>query len=102
MKILFFRSVWGLEDMPTLEDKFKKIKAGGFDGVELDVPLDAATCQQARQLLDDLGLAVVAQQWRTTGQTVADHTAGFEPQYERALTLKPLSLNSHTGRDHFT
>lgn len=102
MKILFFRSVWGLEDIPALEDKFKKIKAGGFDGVELDVPLDAATCKQAREVLDDLELAVVAQQWRTSGPTVAAHLASFEPQYERALILRPLYLNSHTGRDHFT
>ena len=102
MKILFFRSIWGLEDIPALEDKFKKIKAGGFDGIECDVPLDAATCKRARQVLDDLGLAVVAQQWRTSGQTVAEHTASFEPQYERALSLQPLYLNSHTGRDHFT
>jgi len=101
MKILYFRSVWGLEHLPTLEEKFKKIKAGGFDGVEFEVPLEAATCKQARQVLDELGLAVIAQQWRTTGQTVAEHIAGFEPQYERAQLLKPLYLNSHTGRDHF-
>jgi sugar phosphate isomerase/epimerase len=102
MKILYFRSVWGLDDCATLEAKFKKIKAGGFDGVELDVPLDLATCKHARQLLDDLGLAVVAQQWRTAGKTVADHTTGFERQYERALALRPLYLNSHTGCDHFS
>ena len=101
MKILFFRSVWGLEDLATLEDKCKRIKAGGFDGVELDVPLETAACKQARAVLDDLGLAVVAQQWRTTGGTVAEHLASFEPQYERALILRPLYLNSHTGRDHF-
>jgi len=102
MKILFFRSVWGLEDLPTLEAKFKKIKTGGFDGVEFDVPLDVPTCKHARQVLDELGLAVIAQQWRTTGQTVAEHIRGFEPQYERARLLKPLYLNSHTGRDHFS
>ncbi len=102
MKILFFRSVWGLEDLPTLADKFKKIKAGRFDGVEFDVPLDVPACKRARQVLDDLGLAVIAQQWRTTGQTVAEHIADFDPQYERALLLKPLYLNSHTGRDHFS
>jgi sugar phosphate isomerase/epimerase len=102
MNILFFRSVWGLEDLPALEDKFKKIKAGGFEGVEFDVPLDVSTCKHARQVLDDLGLDVIAQQWRTTGQTVAEHIAGFEPQYERALLLRPLYLNSHTGRDHFS
>jgi hypothetical protein len=102
MKILYFRSVWGMDDCPTLEAKFQKIKAGGFDGVELDVPLDVETCQRARQSLDELGLAVVAQQWRTSGRTVAEHTASFEQQYERALLLKPLYLNSHTGCDHFT
>jgi sugar phosphate isomerase/epimerase len=102
MKILYFRSVWGLDDLPTLEERFKKIKAGGFDGVELDVPPDLETCKRARQSLDELGLAVVAQQWRTSGLTVAEHTASFEQQYKRALVLKPLYLNSHTGCDHFT
>jgi sugar phosphate isomerase/epimerase len=101
MKILFFHSVWGLEDIPAVEHKFKKIKDGGFDGVEFDVPLDVRICEHARQVLDDLGLAVIAQQWRTSGQTAAEHIASFEPQYERALILKPLYLNSHTGRDHF-
>jgi sugar phosphate isomerase/epimerase len=101
MKILFFRSVWGMDDCPTLESKFCKIKDGGFDGVELDVPLDADTCKLARQWLDDIGLAVVAQQWRTSGKTVGEHTASFEQQYERALLLRPLYLNSHTGCDHF-
>lgn len=102
MKILYFRSVWGLDDCATLVAKFQKIKAGGFDGVELDVPLDLETCQQARKALDDIGLAVVAQQWRTSGRTVTEHTASLEQQYERALVLKPFYLNSHTGCDHFT
>ena len=31
-----------------------------------------------------------------------EHKTGFEPQYERALLLKPLYLNSHTGCDHFS
>ena len=102
MKILFFHSVWGLEEIPRLEDQFKKIKAGGFDGVELAVPTDVATCRHARRVLDDLGLAVIAQQSGTSGRTVAEHTAGFEPHYERALLLQPLHLNSHTGCDHFS
>jgi sugar phosphate isomerase/epimerase len=102
MKILYFRSVWGMDDCPTLDAKFRKIRAGGFDGVELDVPLDLETCKRARQSLDETGLAVVAQQWRSTGKTVAEHTASFEQQYERALMLKPLYLNSHSGCDHFT
>ncbi|MFO1512969.1 MAG: TIM barrel protein [Verrucomicrobiota bacterium] len=102
MKILFFRSIWGLEETPTLEAQLRKIKAGGFDGVEMAVPADAAACREARKIIDDLGLAVIAQQCRTAGQTVAEHTAGFAAIFERALLLRPLHLNSHTGRDHFT
>lgn len=102
MKILYFRSVWGLDEFPSVEAKLEKIKSGGFDGVELEVPLDVETCRRARKAADELGLLIVAQQWRTSGQTVAEHTASLEPQYERALILKPLYLNSHTGCDHFT
>ncbi len=102
MKILYFHSVWGLDDLSSVESKLTKIKAGGFDGVELDVPTDADTCRRARRCLDDLGLEVVAQQWRTTGATPQAHMDIFAGQYERALLLKPLYLNSHTGRDHFT
>jgi sugar phosphate isomerase/epimerase len=102
MKILYFRSVWGLDEFSTVEEKLDKIKSGGFDGVELDVPLDLETCQRARKTLDELNLAVVAQQWRTNGKNVAEHISSFERQYERALILKPLYLNSHTGCDHFS
>ena len=102
MKILFFRSVWGLDEFTAVEDKLEKIKSGGFDGVELEVPPDAETCKRARRTADELGLLIVAQQWRTAGKAVAEHTASFEPQYERALILKPLYLNSHTGCDHFS
>jgi sugar phosphate isomerase/epimerase len=101
MKILFFRSVWGLEE-PTIEAKLERIKSGGFDGVELEVPLDLETCRRARKTAADLGLLITAQQWRTAGKTVAEHQAAFEPQYERALVLQPLYLNSHTGCDHFS
>ncbi len=102
MKILFFHSTWGLEEIPRIADQFKKVKAGGFDGVEFAVPSDAPTCREARAILDDLGLAVIAQQARTNGRTVAEHLRQFEGYYERALLLKPLYLNSQTGCDHFS
>lgn len=102
MKILFFLSVWGLEEIPTLEGQLRKIKAGGFDGVEMPVPEDAAACREARMILDDLGLAVIAQQCRTSGRTVEHHMSGIAAVLERAPLLRPLHVNSHTGCDHFT
>jgi sugar phosphate isomerase/epimerase len=101
MRILYFRSTWGLESWPTLEERFIRIKEGGFDGVEVAVPTDVEACHRARKCLDELGLAVVAQQWRTRGRNPEEHMESFEQQYERAILLKPLYLNSHTGCDHF-
>jgi sugar phosphate isomerase/epimerase len=89
-----------MEEMPSLEQSFKRIKEGGFDGVELGLPDDLQTCALARRLLDECGLAVIAQQW-TAGKTAAEHAASFEEQYHRAVTLKPLCVNSHTGCDFF-
>jgi sugar phosphate isomerase/epimerase len=84
MKYLYFRSVWGMDDCPTLEAKFKKIKDGGFDGVELDVPLDMETCRRAGRSLDEIGLAVVAsnggpaaKRWRNTRPVLSSNTSGL-------------------------
>jgi sugar phosphate isomerase/epimerase len=90
-----------MDDLPAPEERFARIKKAGFDGVELDIPLDMDACVRARAALDDLGLEVVAQQWRTRGRTPEEHMVSFEAQYQRAMALNPLFLNSHTGCDHF-
>jgi sugar phosphate isomerase/epimerase len=100
MQILFFRSTWGME-LPSLEDRLLRIKKAGFDGVEMGAPENPKACAEARQLLDQLGLQLVVQQW-TAGKSAAEHAASFEEQYERAVALKPLQVNSHTGRDYFS
>jgi hypothetical protein len=100
MKLLFFHSTWGL-DLPTPEEKFSKIKAAGFDGVELGVPNTVKECQRIRSALEEAGLAAIVQQW-TSGRNADEHVRSFEQQYERAVTLAPLFVNSHTGKDYFS
>jgi len=100
MNILFFRSTWGMEN-PTLEASLRQIRQAGFDGVELGVPEELGQCAPLRRLLDELGLAVIVQQW-TSGATPEEHTWSFSSQYERAVALKPLYVNSHTGKDYFS
>ena len=99
MEIRYFSSTWGT-DQPTLEDTLRKIKQAGFDGVELGVPDRLDQCPPVRRLLDELGLLLIVQQW-TRGATPEEHAASFASQYERAVSLRPLGVNSHTGKDHF-
>ena len=100
MDLRFFSSTWGM-DAPSLEAALRKIKQAGFDGVELGVPDRPDDGPPLRRLLDELELLVSVQQW-TRGTTPEDHAASFASQFERAVALRPLGVNSHTGKDFFS
>ncbi len=99
MDILWFCATWGMPGK-SLEAKLELAREAGFFGVETGVPADARERERFRARLDDLGLALIAQQW-TTGADGAAHARSFEEQYQRALEAAPLFVNSHTGRDIF-
>lgn len=99
MRILFFRGTWGMAESKT-EDQLAKIRAGGFDGVEMGAPEDAGGRQALRRLLDDLGLDLIVQIW-TAGKSPEEHLLSFESQFRRAAELKPVWVNAHTGKDYF-
>lgn len=97
MDITYIGTTWG-QELSTLEATLERVKEGGYDGVEMGVPVDPAGCRRLRTVLDDLGLALVAQQW-TRGATPEEHARSFEEQYRRGVELNPLLVNSHTGKD---
>ena len=100
MKIKYIGSTWGLDHL-TLDATLKLIRDSGFDGVEMGVPADPGERRKFRDLLTETGLELVAQQW-TAGSSAAEHTRSFEEQYRRNAELRPLLVNSHTGKDHYT
>jgi sugar phosphate isomerase/epimerase len=100
MDIMYAHGTWGLEP-PSLEAKLRRIQSGGFQAVETGVPEGAEERRKLRALLEELGLALIAQQW-TRGASPREHAESFEEQYRRAVALRPLLVNSHTGKDWFT
>jgi sugar phosphate isomerase/epimerase len=100
MKIKYFSGTWGMT-LPSLEANVRKIKEAGYDGVETVVPVDLGERQALRELLDELGLDLIAQM-STVGNTPEEHAACFEERYCRAVELRPRMVNSHTGKDFFS
>ena len=92
--------MWGMTG-PTLRAKLEMAKDAGFDGIEMGVPADPVEKKELGALLKELGLALIAQQW-TAGAGPSEHARSFEEQYVRSAELKPLFVNSQTGRDVFT
>jgi len=100
MKIKYIRGLWGMEQ-PSLKANLETIKAGGFDGVEMGAPAERSQRLELRSLLADLGLGLIVQQW-TGGNSPQEHAASFEEQYNRAVEMEPLFVNSQTGKDFYT
>jgi len=67
----------------------------------MGIPSEESGKRALRTALEHTGLALIAQQW-TTGRTPEEHARSFEEQYRRSVDLKPLLVNSHTGRDIFS
>ncbi len=91
---------WGFEGSA---DQFcDKAKKAGYDGIEVGWPGEEA----ARKLLFDaikthtLDFAFLIGVWDT--DDYATHYKSFENKIRAAAATKPLYINCHAGRDHFS
>jgi sugar phosphate isomerase/epimerase len=100
MDIKYIRAMWGMEE-PDLEANLRKIKDGGFDGVEMQIPTDQAQKDALRGHLERFDLDLVAQVL-TVGPNPQAHINSFESRYREAVSFGPLLVNAHTGRDIFS
>ncbi len=90
MKVLFFRSLWGMEEGETLREKFKLIKDAGYDGAEVNTAND--DCIEVRDLAQEFDLHISAQIFPMT----ADELPGYIKKAEQTGALR---MTSHSGRD---
>jgi hypothetical protein len=91
MKLLVFRSLWGMEGTP--QAMLDRIAQGGFDGVE-GVPVGIGPAEY-RKMLGDRGL-------RLAVCIYADDVGGFARQMETLCRYEPMRIISHSGLDAMT
>lgn len=100
MQILFFKALWGMEEIP-LPEAFRQIKASGYDGVEMGPRwYTPAQLRDLPAMLSDNGLSLITQQytWKATPEL---HLQSLESQFQTNAGLNSLMVNSHTGKDHY-
>jgi sugar phosphate isomerase/epimerase len=100
MHIKFFRSLWGMDNLP-LDKSLRLIKEAGFDGVEAWIPDDSTQRRLLRELLRDLQLDFIAQ-IASLGDTPEQHINFFRQRYELSLDFAPILMSSHTARDCYS
>lgn len=98
MKTLFFCPYWGLESL-TYPDVAKRVKAAGYDGMEIAAGPDKRA--EAVQVMRDNGLLLILMAFGGSSN-FAEHRRAYEKDLYVIAAHKPLFINSQTGRDYFT
>ena len=80
---------------------FSKTKAAGYDGVELWAPQDDTDRDDllATAAAHGLEFGLLCGSW---DPDFSGHIEKFEASLKKAIALKPLYINCHSGRDWFT
>jgi sugar phosphate isomerase/epimerase len=101
MQIKFFCPKWGSE-IDSWDNFCKKVKDAGFDGVETPIPFDKAEQQVITAALKKYGLMLIGQYYQSFEKDLAIHKENFKKHLESMAALKPLLIDSQTGKDYFT
>ncbi len=101
MELKFFCPHWGSEQM-AFADFAAKVKAARYDGVEMSLPWDAAQKQKIITELERQDLLLIAQHWETVEPDVKQHRITYEKRLRHLATVKPLFINTQTGKDYFS
>jgi len=100
MKILFLCPRWGSESLTPVEF-VSRVQSAGYDGVEVGLADGDTAADEVVARAADAGLVVVPQHWQTLTVDFDAHLKEFEQRLRRAVSFRPLFVNSHTGRDCF-
>lgn len=98
MPLKVLKALWGMTG--PLEEQLRAVALAGYDGVEARIDR-TEDLKELKRLLCDYKLDCVALVV-SKGQETPEVNACLSKEVEQALTLEPIAINSHGGRDRWT
>ncbi|MFD1875613.1 sugar phosphate isomerase/epimerase family protein [Hymenobacter bucti] len=100
MTLKFYAPEWG-NSLPF--DTFcRNVRASGYDGVEMALPLQAPACREMLATLRDHGLELIGQYYQSLERDPAEHARSYEKYLRHLAAARPIFINCQTGKDFFT
>ncbi len=100
LPIRFYAPEWG-NTLPF--DGFcQNVKAAGYDGVEMALPLDPAESRDMVYCLRTYGLDLIGQYWQSVEPDLDEHSQQYEKYLRNLIAAFPVFINCQTGKDYFT
>lgn len=100
MRILYFCTHWG-NTLP-FPAFCAKVRKAGYDGVEMDLPLQQRARRQIVSTLRDHGLLLIGQYWQSLEPAFRKNRSSYLKHLDNLVEAGPLLINAQTGKDHFT
>ncbi len=101
MQLLFFCPRWG-QDHLSWDAFLRKVKDAGYDGVEAGMPDNDREKDLLLNGMAKYGLQLILQHWETTTANFDLHLQQYEQRLRTMASVKPLFINSQTGKDFFS
>jgi len=101
MKIKFFCPQWGSTHLDFV-DFVKQVKASGYDGIEMSLPLETGEKEFINKTINEHNLLHIAQHWETEATDFSEHKKEYRERITNLASSNPILINSQTGKDFFT
>lgn len=98
-QLLVFATNWGFTG--SWNEFCKKVKAAGYDGIEVWYPSEAKDREEFLKAAGEAGLQfgfLVGGSDKSPNK----HFSQFKESLEAAVLIKPVYINCHSGRDYFS
>lgn len=79
-----------------------KVMEDGYDGVEISLPDSVTKQNEYLAILADAGIPFILQHHQTDKKTANEYIPEFVSRLEMLADVKPLFINSQTGKDFFS
>lgn len=99
MKISYFCPLWG-NTLP-FSQFCRNVKKAGYDGVEMDLPLDKRKTRESLKVLADHGLLLIGQYWQSLEKDFRSNRKSYERYLNHLAEASPVKINAQTGKDYF-
>lgn len=99
MPIKFYAPEWG-NTLP-FTTFCQNVKAAGYDGVEMALPLDRQESREIVATLQDHGLELIGQYYQSFETDLNEHARNYENYLRHLIDAQPVFINCQTGKDFF-
>ncbi|MBS1752798.1 MAG: sugar phosphate isomerase/epimerase [Bacteroidetes bacterium] len=108
MELKYCCTYWGCENMPP-GDFLQKARKEGYDGVEINMPDNSLYVEEFLSSIHNIktegnpAFVFIAQQVLALQKESADvYRKKMEKRLTELALMRPLFINSHTGKDYYT